>query len=157
MRGCLVGFIVGVAAAVAAWWLWSNHAVKPDWEVARDRIVSGAEAAEQSARTNLEALGLTPENIRQELDHTGTVIRHKTAAVQHALSNEAADARITAAIKAKLVADPHLSALAVSVSTTDGCVTLAGNANSVADIQKAMLLAYNTPGVSQVISTLQVR
>lgn len=157
MKGCAFGFILGLAIAAAAWWVFTNHSPEPAWQAARDHIVSDAEAAEQSARTNLGALGLTPDNIRQELAHTGTVLRRKTTAVGAALSNATADARITAAIKAKLVTDPHLSALAISISTTDGCVTMSGNANSVEDIRKAMVLAYDTPGVTQVISTLQVR
>ncbi|HEX3987877.1 MAG TPA: BON domain-containing protein, partial [Verrucomicrobiae bacterium] len=73
------------------------------------------------------------------------------------ISDAAADARITAAIKAKLVGDPDLSAVAISVSTTDGCVTLSGSASSPDNIRKAMTLAYNTEGVNQVVSTLLVK
>jgi len=67
-----------------------------------------------------------------------------------------ADARTTAAIKAKLVANRDLSALSISVNTTAGVVTLSGTVNSPEDIGKAMLVAMETEGVTQVVSTLQV-
>ncbi len=105
----------------------------------------------------MDELGLTPDNIRDELSRTGKVIRRKSEAVGHAISDAAADARITAAIKAKFVADPDLSAVAISVSTTDGCVTLSGSASSPENIVRAMTLAYNTEGVTQVVSTLLVK
>src|ERR1700677_402741 len=158
MKGCFFGFVLGLDVAVGgAWWYLHSHPAKPAWEQARDRIVSDAEYAERATQSKLDALGLTPDNIRDELAHTGTVIRRKGNAVGAALSDVAADTRITADIKAKFVADPDLSAVAISVSTTGGCVTLAGSASSPGDISKAMTLAYDTPGVTQVISTLQVK
>lgn len=158
MKGCFFGFILGLALAVAGgWWYFHAHPAKPAWQQARDRIVSGTEYAASAAESKLDALGLTPDNIRQELDHTGTVIRRKSNDVRDALSDAATDTRITAAIKAKFVTDSDLSALAISVSTTGGCVTLSGDARSTGDIRKAMGLAYDTPGVTQVISTLQVK
>jgi hyperosmotically inducible periplasmic protein len=105
----------------------------------------------------MDDLGLTPENIRSELTSTGKVIRRKSEAMGHAISDAAADARITGAIKAKLVADPELSAVAISVSTTDGCVTLSGSASSPENIRRAMTLAYETDGVTQVVSTLLIK
>jgi hyperosmotically inducible protein len=102
-------------------------------------------------------LGLTSDNIKDELARTGKVIRRKSEAAGHAIADATADARITGAIKAKIVADPNLSALSISVSTTDGCVTLAGTASSVDNIRRAMTIAYDTDGVTQVISTLSVK
>ena len=51
----------------------------------------------------------------------------------------------------------ELSALSISVNTTAGVVTLSGFVNSTEDISKAMLLALETDGVREVISTLQVK
>ena len=64
---------------------------------------------------------------------------------------------VTAAIKAKLVASRDLSALNISVSTTAGVVTLSGHVSSPENIGKAVLLAMQTDGVREVISTLQVK
>ena len=43
------------------------------------------------------------------------------------------------------------------MNTTEGVVTLSGSVNSAEDISKAMLLAMDTDGVREVISTLQVK
>jgi osmotically-inducible protein OsmY len=157
VKSFIVGFIVGVAVLIAAVWYIHRPGGKESLEGARERVTADAKAAEDATRKKMDDLGLTPENIRSELASTGKVIRRKSEAMGHALSDAAADARITAAIKAKLVADPNLSAVAISVSTTDGCVTLSGSASSPENIRRAMTLAYETDGVTQVVSTLLVK
>jgi hyperosmotically inducible protein len=84
------------------------------------------------------------------------VVRRKAQEAGAAIADATADARVTAAIKAKMVANRDLSALRISVNTTAGVVTLAGTVNSPEDIGKAMLVAMETDGVTQVVSTLQV-
>jgi len=143
------GFILGILVAIAV--VWYLHPQD------RERAAADAQHAENTTKDKLDQLGLTPDNIRDELAKTGKVIRRKSEAAGHAIADATADARITTAIKAKLVADPDLSALAISVSTTDGCVTLAGSATSLDNVSRAMTLAYNTDGVTQVISTLVVK
>jgi len=96
-------------------------------------------------------------DISNELARTGIVIRQKAREAGQALSDATADTRITAAIKAKLVRDPDLSAWNISVSTADGVVTLSGTGTSTGNIGKAILLAMETDGVRQVISTLRVK
>jgi len=67
------------------------------------------------------------------------------------------DAAITAKIKARYAIDHDLSVFGISVNTTDGRVTLAGNVTSHQQIGKAMLIAMETDGVREVNSTLQVK
>ena len=74
-----------------------------------------------------------------------------------AVKDVAVDARITATIKARLLKEPQLSAWDISVSTTDGRVTLAGSVSSHDLIGRAILLAYETDGVREVVSTLQTK
>ena len=62
-----------------------------------------------------------------------------------------------AEVKRKLLADPDLSALDVSVNTTNGRVTLSGTVSAADQIGKSMLLALETDGVREVVSTLQVK
>jgi hyperosmotically inducible protein len=88
---------------------------------------------------------------------TGRVTRQAAQETTPAIPNGTADARTTIAIKGKLVADPDLSASRLSVNTTRGVVTLSGTVSSEANIGKAMLLALQTEGVQEVISTLQVK
>jgi len=56
-----------------------------------------------------------------------------------------------------MLADRELSALSISVNTTEGVVTLSGTVSSSENVSKAMLLAMETDGVREVISTLQVK
>jgi hypothetical protein len=157
MKSFVIGFILGVAVLIAAVWYLHGPGNRASLTDARDRVAADAKEAGTAAKNKMDELGLTPDNIRDELARTGKVIRRKSEAVGQAISDAAADARITAAIKAKLVADPELSAVAISVSTTDGCVTLSGSASSPENIRRAMTLAYNTEGVNQVVSTLLVK
>ena len=55
------------------------------------------------------------------------------------------------------MASRDLSALNISVNTTEGVVTMSGTVQAPEDISKAMLLAMETDGVREVISTLQVK
>jgi hypothetical protein len=157
MKAFIIGFILGAAVLVGAVWYLHGPNNKPSLEDARDRVAADAKHAETATKNKMDELGLTPDNIRDELSRTGKVIRRKSEAVGHAISDATADARITAAIKTKLVGDPDLSAVAISVNTTDGVVTLSGTASSPENIRKAMTLAYNTEGVTQVVSTLLVK
>ena len=157
MKRIVFGFLLGVVALGAAIWYLRGPQQTSGLEEARDRIVADATNAQRAARNQLESLGLTPEKIKEELARTGKVIRNKSQAIGQTLANETADARITADIKSKLLAEPDLSSLSISVNTTAGCVTLSGTTGTASNISKAMLLAYDTPGVTQVISTLQVK
>lgn len=60
-------------------------------------------------------------------------------------------------IKARLAADSELSAWNISVDTTGGVVTPAGTVATPGLIGRAVLLALESDGVNEVISTLQVK
>lgn len=66
------------------------------------------------------------------------------------------DVGITAAVKAKLLADQAVSGLAIDVDTSGGVVTLSGEVNTRAEADQAMTLARGTEGVSRVIDKLRV-
>jgi hypothetical protein len=104
-----------------------------------------------------QVLDLHSNDIKDELARTGLVVRRKAQAAGQAVADATADARITAAIKAKLLTSRDLSALSISVNTTASIVTLSGTVPSVDAVSKALQLAMDTDGVSQVISTLQVK
>jgi hyperosmotically inducible protein len=100
---------------------------------------------------------LKTEDIKEELERTGTVVRRKAEKVGAAIADAAANAKITAAIKTKLAVDSQLSSLKISVDTTDGLVTLSGSVGAYDEIGKAIRIALETDGVRQVVSTLQVK
>jgi hyperosmotically inducible protein len=60
------------------------------------------------------------------------------------------DATITTKVKASFVADPQVSALAITVETNNGVVTLSGVVESEAERQRAIQLAQGMEGVTRV-------
>jgi osmotically-inducible protein OsmY len=67
------------------------------------------------------------------------------------------DASITAAVKAKLLADPTVGGLKIDVDTREGIVYLTGdNMKSQAEIDQAIKLAKETSGVKSVDNKLVI-
>ena len=98
------------------------------------------------------------ENVQGEMSRYGGVIKEKAREAGHAIAEATSDTRVTAAIKSKLVGELGASSLSgLSVSTTDGVVTLSGTTSSQAELDKAVGLAYATEGVRKVYSTVQVK
>jgi hyperosmotically inducible periplasmic protein len=149
----ILGLIIGAAVA----WFYVTYRGTPRMQTAQDKVGQAAKSARDAIEDQLRSFDLRPEDIKAELARTGQVVRRKAEEAGQAIADATADARITAAIKAKLVASRDLSALDISVNTTAGVVTLSGRVSSPGDIGKAMLLAMQTDGVREVISTLQVK
>lgn len=167
MKNIFISFLLGVITGAAGYWFMMQQPVQSPAQQAAERVrqkaaeagkaASGAaEDAKQAVAAKLEALQLRAADIRDELKQTGKVVRRKARDFGEAAVGAASDARITAEVKRKLLADPNLSSLDISVSTTDGRVTLSGKVASAELVGKAMLLAMETDGVREVISTLQV-
>ena len=66
------------------------------------------------------------------------------------------DAQLTAAVKAKLAAEPDVSALRIDVDTLNGVVTLKGRVKSAAEKEQALRVARDTNGVKNVEDMLTV-
>ena len=157
MMSRLAVLIVGILAGGAAvWWYQQNPPASKPAEI-QLQARSDARSLGQDIRAKLDSLNLSGDKIKDELKRTGTIIRQKSSAIGQKISDATADARVTAKIKAKLVADKELSAWNISVSTTAGLVTLSGKVSSPEQIGKAVLLAMETDGVREVVSTLQVK
>jgi len=67
------------------------------------------------------------------------------------------EAALTTKIKAKMALDDSVKALDIDVDTTGGVVTLRGTVHSDAERQRAVALARETDGVSQVVDRLQLK
>jgi osmotically-inducible protein OsmY len=67
------------------------------------------------------------------------------------------DAAITTKVKSKLVEDPLVSGLRISVETYKGVVQLSGFANSTAEINQAEALAMQTEGVLAVRNDIHLK
>lgn len=70
--------------------------------------------------------------------------------------NVLTDAAITAKVKIALLADPDVKGLQIDVDTKDGAVTLNGNADSQANLDKATTIAKGIDGVKSVDTHVSV-
>lgn len=66
------------------------------------------------------------------------------------------DASIVSKIKAKMVFDDYVKARSIGVTSTRGTVTLRGVVRSVDEHDRAITLARDTVGVTQVVDELRV-
>ena len=149
--------LLGIGLGAAAVWFYGTRQGKSAIRATGEQIESTTKSARDTVQEKLRVLDLRPEQVKEDLARTGQVVRRKAREAGKAIADATADARITAAIKGKLVANRDLSALSISVNTTGGVVTLSGPVSTPEDISKAMLLAMETDGVTEVVSTLQVK
>ncbi len=164
MRNLFIALLLGIIiGAGGLWYLQQERGatlVREAEQTAAKGQKAVADAAadvKRSVAAKLEALELRAQDIREELERGGKIVRRKARDLGDTVSDAAADTAITAEIKAKLAIDPDLSAATVSVNTTNGRVTLAGTVSSPEAIGRAVLLALETKGVREVMSTLQVK
>ena len=164
MKNMFIAFLLGIIVGAAGYWFMLQQPVQQAGESAQQKATEAAKAAagaaaqaRQAVAAKLEALQLQAKDIREELKQKGEVVRRKAREVGEAAADAATDTRITAEVKRKLVADPDLSSLGISVNTTNGRVTLSGSVSAAELVGKAMLLAMETDGVREVVSTIQVK
>ena len=164
MKNLFIAFLLGIILGAAGYWYVLQQPVQQAGESAQQKAVEAAKAAANAASqarqvvaAKLEALQLQAKDISEELKQKGEVVRRATREVGGAVADSATDTRITAEVKRKLIAEPDLSSLSISVNTTNGRVTLSGSVSSPELIGKAMLLAMETDGVREVVSTIQVK
>jgi hyperosmotically inducible protein len=153
----LAGLVLVAALIFAGWWFLGKPSNRQEMTAAGENVSKSATQAVSRVRDKLHDLNFNTEDLKEELSRTGQIVREKANQVGAKVADAAADARVTAAIKAKLVADKDLSALSISVSTTDRVVTLSGQVKTHEDIKKAMDLALATDGCDKVVSSLQVK
>jgi osmotically-inducible protein OsmY len=136
---------------VVLWFVDRRGSLRQAGRDVRAEVSSAAEGAKEALSD------IDTSEVVDELKRTGRVVRRKAARAAKDVAEASEDGRTTAAIKTKLAVDPNLSALAISVDTTDGRVTLAGHVDSPKDVARAMQIALEQDHVHEVISTLQVR
>jgi osmotically-inducible protein OsmY len=130
-------------------------------ERAADRTENTAERmADRTERATDRAADKTRDaaaTVAQKTERAGEKIA-ATSSVAAAKTGEAvSDAVITTKIKAGLVKEPDLSALAIRVETEDGVVMLSGFVDSKNEIERAVKVAKNVQGVTDVKSALKVK
>jgi hyperosmotically inducible protein len=155
MKTLLLGFVLGLAVGAFAVWYYQGESDKGPLHQSRSSITGAADRVKTTVQE--KASEIRTEDVKRELERAGMVVREKVTKAGEAISDATADARTTATIKGKLLKEPGLSSLGISVDTTDGLVTLSGTVPSHEELAKAVRIALETEGVKKVVSTLQVR
>ena len=87
---------------------------------------------------------------------TGAEIGEKVATGVNEAQRAVGDAGLTSKIKAKMALDDTVRAAAIDVDTDGTVVTLSGSVRSEAERARAVQLARETDGVTQVVDQLRV-
>jgi len=149
MKRMVLSFLIGVAAGVLAHWYLQQEEGKRAMSAAREKVVSGTERAKEAVRHGVD-------EIKEELNRTGRVVRDKMTGTTQSATNSVANVSAGATITARLAADPSLQRSNIRVETTNGVVTLSGTVSSYEQVGRAMKLALEADGVQRVVSLLQV-
>src|SRR5438094_7167426 len=86
----------------------------------------------------------------------GAEVGEKVARAAEKVKETAAEAALTSKIKAKMVLDDYVKARAIDVSTDGTTVTLTGTVRSLEEHDRAIRLARETAGVTQVVDGLRI-
>ena len=157
LKNFFLGLLVGAILTAGMGWYFfvgrnSQHVVN-----AQDTVARGLTHAVDAVAARIDAFELNGKDIKDDMLRTGQVVRRSVRTVGAAVADATNDPRITTTIKAKLLANRELSAWDISVSTSRGVVTLSGTVPSHAQVGRAMLVALETTGVREVLSTLRVK
>jgi len=152
-----LALVVGLALGAGIVWYLSDSRNRAHVQDLGSQVGDAAKSARDTLEDKLRLTDLRTNDWKEEFAKTGRIVRTKAHEAGQAIADATADARITGAVKARLMADSGLSSLKISVNTTGGVVTLSGTVPAPQDISKAMLVTLETDGVTQVISTMQVK
>ncbi|MFN7139684.1 MAG: BON domain-containing protein [Limisphaerales bacterium] len=148
--------IIGAGLGIAAFMYFQDTGRVSARNEAED-VTTAGDTNDLRNRVSRSITNMDTAEIREELERTGKVVRRRAEEAGTVIRDVAADTKITAEIKGRYALDRQLSALRISVNTTDGIVTLSGAATSAEEIQRAMSIALETDGVREVVSTIQVK
>ena len=141
LRLVLLIVVIAVAAGFLLGW-WGGRVSSLD----EPREVVGTSGAQEATRA-------AADKTAQVVDRAG-----EGAAVAADRTRKAlADGSLTAKIKAKMALDDHVKALDLNVDTVGTTVTVSGIVRTQAEKDRALQLARDTAGVTQVIDKIQIR
>jgi hyperosmotically inducible periplasmic protein len=130
----LIVVLVGAGAFLLGWW-------------------GGRVRGVNEPRSTVGTTGVDAQKARE----VGAKVGEKTAVAADQARRALGEGTITAKIKAKMALDDTVKALDIDVDTNGTTVTVSGVVGSEAQRQKALQLARETDGVTQVVDQLRVR
>jgi osmotically-inducible protein OsmY len=116
--------------------------------------VEDAADRDEALRIARETDGVT--RVEDQLRVKGEPPPGAAATAGRDMSDDAADAWVTAKVQAKFFVDPDVKGLDLDVNTVNSVVTLQGNVASEAERRKAVAIARSTDGVQSVTDQLTI-
>jgi osmotically-inducible protein OsmY len=156
--------LVAAAAFLLGWW-GSGRTLRPDPQqdvaatvgVDREKArAAGAEVGEKTAQA-VDKTAAAVEVAKDRTAQAAEVAREKTADAAVRARKAFDEGSLTAKIKAKMALDDHVKALDLNVDTVGTIVTVSGTVNNQAEKDRALHLARDTAGVTQVVDKIQIR
>jgi hyperosmotically inducible periplasmic protein len=117
---------------------------------------SGSAAYRSPRAGQAGALGTSGKVDVNAARERGAEVGEKVAIATEKMKETAAEAAVTSKIKAKMVLDDYVKARAIDVTTSGSTVTLSGTVRSPEEHDRAVRIARDTAGVSQVVDHLSV-
>jgi len=94
---------------------------------------------------------------REKARARGAEVGEKAAIAAQKVKETVGEAALTTKIKAKMALDDSVKARGIDVTTSGTTVTVSGTVGSASERERAVALARETAGVTQVIDRLQIR
>ena len=101
--------------------------------------------------------GLDADTARQRGGELTKDAAQKAGEAATKIEQAVGEGAVTAKIKSKMALDDHVKARAINVDTSGTVVTLSGVVQSAEERARALQLARDTAGVTQVIDKLEVK
>jgi hyperosmotically inducible protein len=136
IRLVLVLLVLAVAGVFAY-----NHWTGNGWTLTPPTTSATGVDAEKAREKGLEAGRQAAETTKAAAERTGAAL---------------SEAALTAKIKSKMALDDHVKARTINVDTTGTIVTLSGTVHSEEEHERAVRLARETDGITQVVDKLEV-
>jgi hyperosmotically inducible protein len=103
------------------------------------------------------ATGFDADTARRQGVQAATDTARKAGQVATQVEEAVSEGALTTKIKSKMVLDDSIQARTINVATTGTIVTLTGTVRSAAERERAVRLARETNGVTQVVDKLEIR
>jgi hyperosmotically inducible protein len=101
-------------------------------------------------------VGTTGQVDTQRAKEVGARLGQKSADAANKAGEALTESALTAKIKSKMALDDLVRARSIDVTTRDHVVTLTGKVRSVAEHDRAVQLAKETAGITQVVDRLTI-
>ncbi|HXG55215.1 MAG TPA: BON domain-containing protein [Vicinamibacterales bacterium] len=152
----LVLFLVVVAIAGAFLLGWWGTGRVFNANAPADPVVT-SDATRERAKAAGDAIGDRTAQAAEKTGEIAKVAGNRAAQAAEATRQAIGEGSMTAKIKAKMALDDHVKALGLDVDTVGTIVTVSGSVTTEAERDRALALARDTQGVTQVVDRIVIK